>query len=86
MSEHLLGRGHVEEGRRAKRAQLEALGIELELIRLGGHEFNQIAFKDPDEQWVRVVEARTFSPHPEPPASALPRRAEAARRGGLQAR
>jgi hypothetical protein len=48
--------------------QLEALGIELELIRLGGHEFNQIAFKDPDEQWVRVVEARTFSPHPEPPA------------------
>jgi hypothetical protein len=48
--------------------QLEALGIELELCRLGGDEFNQLAFRDPDEQRVCVVEARTFSPHPEPPA------------------
>lgn len=48
--------------------QLEALGIELEFCRLGGDEFNQIGFKDPDEQMVCVVEARTFSPHPEPPA------------------
>ena len=47
--------------------QLEALGIELDFVRLGGHEFNQIGFKDPDEQMVCVVEARTFSPHPEPP-------------------
>jgi hypothetical protein len=46
---------------------LEALDIELEVCRLGGHEFNRIAFKDPDDHRVRVVEARTFSPHPEPP-------------------
>lgn len=48
--------------------QLEAAGIELEFCRLGGDEFNQIGFKDPDEQMVCVVEARTFSPHPEPPS------------------
>jgi len=47
--------------------QLESLGIEIELCRLGGDEFNQLGFRDPDEQWVCVVEARTFSPHPEPP-------------------
>jgi len=47
--------------------QLEALGVELEVCRLGGHEFNRIAFRDPDEHLVCVVEARTFSPHPEPP-------------------
>lgn len=46
---------------------LEAAGIELEACRLGGDEFNQLRFRDPDEQRVQVVEARTFSPHPEPP-------------------
>lgn len=48
--------------------QLEDLGIEVEVCKLGGHEFNVIGFRDPDEQWVQVVEARTFSPHPEPPS------------------
>lgn len=48
--------------------RLEALGIELVFCRLGGDEFNQIGFEDPDQQMICVVEARTFSPHPEPPA------------------
>ncbi|HEX9875906.1 MAG TPA: hypothetical protein VGC50_04570 [Gammaproteobacteria bacterium] len=36
--------------------------ISLEYLRLGDNEFHEIGFRDPSEQLVSVVEARTFSP------------------------
>jgi len=41
---------------------LRRRGIELELTQLGEQEFHEVAFRDPDGQLVRLVEARTFSP------------------------
>lgn len=37
-------------------------GIELEIARLGDQEFHEVGFRDPNEQLVTLVEARTFSP------------------------
>ena len=44
----------------------EALGVTLELRRLGGDVFNEIGWRDPGGNPVRLVEARTFSPSPSP--------------------
>jgi len=41
---------------------LRRQGIELELARLGEQEFHEVGFRDPSEQLVTLVEARTFSP------------------------
>ena len=41
---------------------LRRLGIELEIARLGEQEFHEVGFRDPNEQLVTLVEARTFSP------------------------
>ena len=41
---------------------LRRKGIELELSRLGEQEFHEVGFRDPNEQLVMLVEARTFSP------------------------
>ena len=37
-------------------------GIELEFCRLGDQEFHELGFRDPDDQLVTLVEARTFAP------------------------
>jgi catechol 2,3-dioxygenase-like lactoylglutathione lyase family enzyme len=42
--------------------ELEARGIELDARRVGNEVFNEIGFRDPTGQPVRVIEARTFSP------------------------
>ncbi|HEU4624897.1 MAG TPA: VOC family protein [Steroidobacteraceae bacterium] len=42
--------------------ELEARGIELDSRRVGNEVFNEIGFRDPSGQAVRVIEARTFSP------------------------
>jgi predicted lactoylglutathione lyase len=47
----------------------EALGLSLEVRRLGGDVFNEIGWRDPGGNPVRLVEARTFSPSPTPAAS-----------------
>jgi predicted lactoylglutathione lyase len=41
---------------------LEQLGIEFEYTRLGDDVFNEVGFRDPSRQAVRLLEARTFSP------------------------
>ena len=41
---------------------LERLGIEFEYTRLGNDVFNEVGFRDPSRQAVRLLEARTFSP------------------------
>lgn len=52
--------------------QIEALGIELEYLRLGPEELHELGFRDPSGQLVAIVEARTFSPPSSlPPASRL---------------
>jgi len=40
----------------------EDLGVEFEFRRLGGDVFNEVGWRDPADNAVRVVEARTFSP------------------------
>ena len=47
--------------------RFEALGLTLELRRLGADVFNEIGWRDPGGNSVRLVEARTFSPSPAPP-------------------
>ncbi len=47
----------------------EALGVALEVRRLGGDVFNEIGWRDPGGNAVRLVEARTFSPAPTPSAN-----------------
>jgi catechol 2,3-dioxygenase-like lactoylglutathione lyase family enzyme len=42
--------------------RIEALGIELAFRRVGGDEFNEAGFTDPDGQMITLLEARTFSP------------------------
>jgi catechol 2,3-dioxygenase-like lactoylglutathione lyase family enzyme len=41
---------------------LEARAVEFEYRRLGNDVFNEVAWKDPDGQQLRLIEARTFSP------------------------
>lgn len=41
---------------------LEERGIELDTRRTGDEVFNELGFRDPDGQAVRVLEARTYSP------------------------
>jgi catechol 2,3-dioxygenase-like lactoylglutathione lyase family enzyme len=41
---------------------LESRGVEFEYRRLGNDIFNEVAWKDPDGQMLRLIEARTFSP------------------------
>ncbi|NIW23277.1 MAG: hypothetical protein GWN29_01215, partial [Gammaproteobacteria bacterium] len=41
---------------------LRRQSIELEIARLGEHEFHEVGFRDPNEQLITLVEARTFSP------------------------
>jgi catechol 2,3-dioxygenase-like lactoylglutathione lyase family enzyme len=41
---------------------LEALGVEFEVRRLGNDVFNELGWQDPSGHWVRLLEARTFSP------------------------
>jgi catechol 2,3-dioxygenase-like lactoylglutathione lyase family enzyme len=43
-------------------AALEQMGIEPSTVRIGGEVFNEIGFRDPAGQPVRVLEARTYSP------------------------
>jgi catechol 2,3-dioxygenase-like lactoylglutathione lyase family enzyme len=52
----------VHEGIIAFADELEARGIELDTRRVGNEVFNEIGFRDPTGQAVRVIEARTFSP------------------------
>jgi hypothetical protein len=41
---------------------LERLGVELSTVNVGGELFNEVAFRDPAGQPVRLLEARTYSP------------------------
>lgn len=43
-------------------AALEGMGIELSTVNIGGEVFNEIGFRDPAGQPVRLLEARTYSP------------------------
>ena len=43
-------------------AALEALGAQLSTINIGAEVFNELAFRDPAGQPVRLLEARTYSP------------------------
>jgi catechol 2,3-dioxygenase-like lactoylglutathione lyase family enzyme len=47
-------------------AALEHLGVELDTIHVGGEVFNELAFRDPAGQPVRMLEARTYSPADRP--------------------
>jgi hypothetical protein len=48
--------------------ELEARFIDVESTRLGSDVFNELGLREPGGMLLRVVEARTFSPPPEPPA------------------
>lgn len=52
----------VAPGLAAQLAELEALGVEPEHVRLDETSLNEATFPDPSGQRVRLVEARTFSP------------------------
>ena len=41
---------------------LRRQNIDLEFAQLGEQEFHEVGFRDPNEQFVTLVEARTFSP------------------------
>lgn len=43
-------------------AALEALGLTLSTVNVGSEVFNELAFRDPAGQPVRLLEARTYSP------------------------
>ena len=45
-----------------KAEELESVGIELQIRRLGDAVFNEIAFLDPNGVLIRLIEARSFSP------------------------
>lgn len=47
-------------------AVLERLGVTLSTINLGSDVFNELAFRDPAGQTVRLLEARTYSPADRP--------------------
>ncbi|MDH3646547.1 MAG: hypothetical protein OER80_07220 [Gammaproteobacteria bacterium] len=44
--------------------ELRSRGIEFEKAKTGDDEFNELIFSDPDDNFIRIVEARTFSPPP----------------------
>lgn len=44
------------------RASLDALGLDFDRQVLGDDQFNELVFRMPDDQPVRLVEARTYSP------------------------
>jgi len=48
---------------------LESRGIEFEYRRLGNDIFNEVAWRDPEGQMLRLIEARTFSPSKRPHTS-----------------
>ncbi len=48
--------------------ELDALGIAVINARLGSEEFNELSLRDPSGLVLRVLEARSFSPPPAPPA------------------
>ena len=52
----------VHEGVATFAADIEARGIQLETRHTSEDTFNEIGFRDPDGQAVRVLEARTYSP------------------------
>lgn len=52
----------VKPGLLAHLEELEARGAEFEYRRLGNDVFNEVAWKDPEGQLLRLIEARTFSP------------------------
>lgn len=52
----------VHEGVATFATEIEARGIELETRHTSEDAFNEIGFRDPDGQAVRVLEARTYSP------------------------
>lgn len=43
-------------------AALERMGIEPSTVNIGGEAFNEVSFRDPAGQAVRLLEARTYSP------------------------
>jgi catechol 2,3-dioxygenase-like lactoylglutathione lyase family enzyme len=47
-------------------AVLEGAGIELTTVNIGGEVFNEVGFRDPAGQPVRLLEARTYSPASRP--------------------
>jgi len=49
---------------------LEARALEFEYRRLGNDVFNEVAWKNPDGQLLRLIEARTFSPSKRPSTQA----------------
>jgi catechol 2,3-dioxygenase-like lactoylglutathione lyase family enzyme len=52
----------VRPGVAAHVAALERLGIELSTVNTGSEVFNEVGFRDPAGQSVRLLEARTYSP------------------------
>ncbi|MEP7313014.1 MAG: hypothetical protein ABI859_10555 [Pseudomonadota bacterium] len=64
----------VRENVAALARELGLRGVQLDHCRLGNEVFNELAFTDPSGLVVRVLEARTFSPAPAPPARTLPGR------------
>lgn len=52
----------VRPGVESQLATLERLGIEPSTVNIGGEVFNEVGFRDPAGQPVRLLEARTYSP------------------------
>lgn len=52
----------VRPGVAAQVTALEQVGAELATVNVGGEVFNELAFRDPAGQAVRLLEARTYSP------------------------
>lgn len=50
--------------------QLDTRGIELQFLKTGDEEFNELGFHDPDGQMLAYLEARTFSPSVDRPLPA----------------
>jgi hypothetical protein len=58
----------VRPGIAGHRAELERAGIELSTANIGGEVFNELGFRDPAGQAVKMLEARTYSPAARQPA------------------
>lgn len=58
----------VRPGIAAYAPKLADAGVEFEFLKTGEEEFHEAGFRDPDNQMVTVLEARTFSPPSDPPA------------------
>ncbi len=50
--------------------QLDAEGVELQFLKTGDEQFNELGFHDPDGQMLAFLEARTFSPSVDRPRPA----------------